>query len=184
MVLLPEQLVSNEDKFKLQEGEKIPKWFKDNRRYFSYRAAITIEEKELMHRLYEAADEILNGDDYARMINPLKAKKPEYQGMPAELRNYSVVKPLVERMLGERRRRPNKFEVLPVGTDAENEINEKVEVEYKARMTEKILSLLQAKGIDTGTVFIGNLGTTIGFLKVLPIIDCLFVSIVLYLILL
>jgi hypothetical protein len=144
---LPEQLLTSTEKFAVKEGEKVPDWFMANRRYFISRATRNNDNKARLQKLYEIADELMDLNDYSKLINPLKAKKAEYQSMPATLRNYSIIKPVLDRFMGERRKRPNRFEVIPVGAEIQNEVKTKIEEEYKARLTKKFLQYLQGNGI-------------------------------------
>lgn len=143
----PEQLLTSTEKFSVLEGEKVPDWFKRNRRYFISRATKSTTDKERLQKLYDIADEILDVTDYTKVINPLKAKKEQFQSMPATLRNYSIIKPVIDRFMGERRKRPNRFEVIPTGADVQNEIKQKIEEEYKTRLTKKFLLYLKGNGV-------------------------------------
>ncbi len=143
----PEQMLSTSEKFKLEQGEITPQWFKRNRQYFASCSNKNIDDKIRLEKLYAIADETLIELDYKKTINPLNADKKEFNSMPATLRNYDIIKPIVDRFMGERRKRPNRFEVVPVGVEVVNEVKAKIEENYKTKLTERFLSVLQANGL-------------------------------------
>ncbi len=101
-----------------------------------------------MATLYDIADEMLAETEYKKVVNPLNSDKEEYKTSPATLRNYSIIKPVLERFLGERRRRPNRFEVVPIGAEVHNEIRDNMQKEFRARLSQSLISSLQAEGIN------------------------------------
>lgn len=145
---LPEQMLTTEQKFSIEEGETVPRWFKENRRYFATEASLQIDDKVRLEKLYAIADESLVDINYKHIVNPLNSDKKEFSSMPARLRNYSIIKPVLDRLLGERRKRPNRFEVVPTGALAASEVQEKMKEEFKTRMAQKVISTLQGKGVD------------------------------------
>lgn len=149
--MLPEQMLSSAEKFRVEKGEETPKWFLDCRRYFANESLKSITDADTLQRLYEIADEQLRESEYKHLVNPLNSKKKEYNSMPAKLRNYSIISPVIERLMGERRKRPNRYEVIPVGTANANDLKDKVKETYKAKMAEKLLFLLQGKGVPVET---------------------------------
>lgn len=144
----PNQMLTTAEKFHIEPGQEVPTWFRENRWYFASTSNRHIEDKARMDKLYRIADETLMDLDYKKTINPLNSDKADFKNMPATLRNYDIIKPIIDRFMGERRKRPNKFEVIPVGAGVVNEVKDKVEQQYKALLAQKILFSLQAKGFD------------------------------------
>lgn len=146
--LFPEQMLSLSEKMRIKDGEKVPHWFRSNRDYFVNETIFNTDEKEFMQKLYDIADEVIAESDYKKTINPYNSDKEEFSSTPATLRNYSIIKPVLERFLGERRKRPNRFEVVPVGADVHNEVREQMQKEFRDRLTQNFLLILQANGTD------------------------------------
>jgi hypothetical protein len=146
---LPMQMISTKEKLAVtaEDTDGVPAWIKKVRQYFGQLAYLDVENSSEIQELYRLADDHLNEDDYKALLNPYNTDNEKHKRMPAKLRNYSIISPLIQRLMGERRKRPNKFSVVAVGPDAVAKIEEQIKEEYRARLVAGAILQLQAKGI-------------------------------------
>lgn len=144
MQKIPMQQIPTAEKLKITDGGKVPEWIKQNRDFFINNLGnVNTEEIE---KLYSVLEDIID-NEYTYLTNPLNSTDSKYKNMPASLKDYNIIKPVVNRFLGERRRRPNKFSVVPIGDDVVNAVREKEEDLFKKALEDRLLFILQAKGI-------------------------------------
>lgn len=145
----PQQRLTTKEKLRVEQGDedKVPRWIKENRRYLSSRANEDTNRKEELRQLYRVADQQFDPEDYKHLTNPYATEDKKYQNYPAKLRNYSIIAPIVDRLMGERRKRPNKFQVVPVGANVVTKYKQALNEEFKARVAQNLMFSLQAAGV-------------------------------------
>ena len=102
----PPQMLSMKEKMKVSEGEKVPNWIKKVSNFFAAEANLLTAEKVEMSNLYKIADGLFDETDYKYVENPFNTKNKKYQKYPAKLRNYDIIGPIIDRLMGERREMP------------------------------------------------------------------------------
>lgn len=119
--IYPLQKLTLKEKLEVKEGEKVPKWVKANAEYFSGQAGYNFQHILEIQNLYKIADGFLDSEAYKYIENPFNTEDVRYQKYPARLRNYDIIRPIVDRLLGEREETP--INQIVVGTN-ENSVNE------------------------------------------------------------
>ena len=79
--------------------------------------AISLNDKNEIDRLYQAAKGVINEDDYKKILNPYNATDPKYKKFPASLRNYDMIRPIIRRYLGEFIKQVHNFQVKIANSD-------------------------------------------------------------------
>ena len=91
----------------------------------------------------------LDRADYKYVVNPYNIKKYADK-FPAKIRNYNIIKPIVDLLLGEKAKRPRQIQVLNMSPDA---IDMKKELEFKeilSSLQQQFLNTLNGLGMETG----------------------------------
>ena len=91
----------------------------------------------------------LDSNDYKYVVNPYNSKKfgDKY---PAKIRNYNIIKPIVDLMLGEKSKRPRGIQFMCLNPDA---LDIQQEMQFKAQLSnlqQMFLNYLNEMGIETG----------------------------------
>jgi len=73
--------------------------------------------KEDLRYLYEYYNGVIRETDYNYVLNPYGAKSLR-KGFPSMIRNYPLIKPIIDLLLGEQIKRPFNFSVISVNSDA------------------------------------------------------------------
>ena len=77
---------------------------------------------------------------YSYVQNPLGTERQERKAYPARIRNYNIIKPVIDLLTGEKSRRPENYTVISTNSDAVSE--------RERLQTEKLLMLLQQQFIN------------------------------------
>lgn len=100
-------------------------------------------------KLYDYYNGHKDKNDYRHVLQPYGGR--ERQHVPADLKRYNIIKPVIDVLLGEKARRPNNAMVMAVNADTYTEKEEA----QQAALTEALLDryyvkLQEATGADTG----------------------------------
>jgi hypothetical protein len=83
--------------------------------YISLSNANQSERKRSIRRLYDYYNGVIHDEDYDYILRPYgKARK----NFPSKLRNYPLIKPTIDLLLGEKAKRPFNYSVVAVNGDA------------------------------------------------------------------
>lgn len=154
---IPLQTISKKEKLAIKEGEKVPSWIVDNCNYFSTESQYFISNKAEMLRLLDLVYGEINKEDFEYVTNPFKQDKQNNARIdqkttgpkqyPAKLRNYNIIKPIVDRVLGEFRssfKPPTVFAVGPEDVNAYQEARKS----YLEKVTyQKVYNELVKQGV-------------------------------------
>ena len=147
----PLQKLLLSEKLKTTNGSNVPDWIKENSLYWSqYNGFASVEHLRIQTN-FDAAKGAINAEDYEYVTNPYAIKKDEKKEYPAKLRNYDIIKPVVDRLLGERRERPNKIIVAVNNPDIFSLQKEHHDNLIKEHFTQLYLSELKKYGFDVNT---------------------------------
>lgn len=130
--------------------EKTEAWAKETIDAIINRASFSSTANTNMVKLYNAYNGVLDQTEYKFMLNPYNTKDERFQRFPAELRNYNIIKPVIDLLVGEKSRRPFNYTVVATNSDV---VTRKEEYEQRAlkRYTEQALvNNLNESGMSTG----------------------------------
>lgn len=115
----PLQSISLTEKLKVDKNEKfinsnnvksqVSLWIKQNVDYWINRADFNKQSE--MISIINAINGELDADLYKYVLNPYKGEESKRQ-LPAKLRNYDIINPIKNVLLGERNQQPNMFTVI------------------------------------------------------------------------
>lgn len=135
---------------RIPESQKTKEWHKKTAKAYLELSNLTggIRYNDLQ-RLYEYYNGTINDEDYKYALYPGNSKLSR-KGFPSRIRNYPLIKPTVDLLLGEKRKRPFNYTVIATNSDAES-IKETKKKELLKQNVEKIfLRELQRSGLDVG----------------------------------
>lgn len=108
------------------------------------------KDMEKMRKCENAYFGTIDGSDYSYITNPYNTKEKKYQKFPAKLRNYNILKPVIDLLLGEKRKRKIDYQVVTLGDNPINRKNsERTEV-ISAFLQQLYINEMNAQGAETG----------------------------------
>lgn len=143
---MPTQAVSRKQKNKKWQEESVDAVI--SRSAFAYVGPRDRNWRDIVAACYEYYNGVVADEDYHHVLRPYgKARK----NMPAKLRNYNILKPTVDVLIGEYAKRPDNWTVAVSNPD----VNTVKEMEKKKVVTENLrehlIQELQNMGFDLGS---------------------------------
>jgi len=148
MFIQPLQKLSLVEKLEVAPDSIIPTWIKQNVLYWS---SYNTHVNSTIMKIQKCFDIIAGQnmeEDYKYVENPYSTNNEKYKKYPAKIRNYDIIKPIIERWLGERRERPNKIIVSVNNTDALNLEKQRQQELVKKALVNRFMLELQNLGLD------------------------------------
>lgn len=100
--------------------------------------------RDLLHKLYGYYNGVIDEEDYAHVLKPYgKARR----NFPAKLQNYPIIKPIVDLLLGEKRKRPLSHTVVATNSDVVTEREEAFLRQMTANLQQHFVNELAMAGI-------------------------------------
>lgn len=134
-------------KQKVTRKKKTKQWGIDCVKGFIKESTFSATGKHDLLKYYEAYNGQMTDSDYNYVTNPYNTKGKATRNFPARLRNYNIIKPVVDLLLGEKTSRPKNYMVTVTNDDA---ISRKQE-EQKKMVLENLQRLfvqeLNAQGV-------------------------------------
>lgn len=136
---------------KLPPSQQTEKWAIDTAEAFiSLSNFYNNSYKEEMRKLYDAYNGMIYPSDYNRFLHFGGSEKKSF---PATIRNFPIIKPIIDLLLGDKRDRPFNYHVFAVNSDVQT-----IKEELKKEEVKKYLYNLWAKylietGINPGVEF-------------------------------
>ncbi|MFN7465329.1 MAG: hypothetical protein ACK53T_02325 [Planctomycetota bacterium] len=96
--------VHSRPKQRVPKSEKTADWYEENGKYYRDACQPAIDEAEALKN-YRLANGELDEKDYLYVTNPINSKRWELQGYPAKMRNYDIISPNVNTLMGEKSKR-------------------------------------------------------------------------------
>ncbi|HAH23898.1 MAG TPA: hypothetical protein DCL77_09085 [Prolixibacteraceae bacterium] len=130
--------------------EKNEQWGKDTINAIIERASFSTKRNLELEKLYNAYNGVMDPNEYKFLLNPYNTKDERFTRFPAELRNYNIIKPPIDLMMGEKSRRPFNSSVIAVNPDV---VTRKTEYEQRALQTytqQAMINELNKSGMQTG----------------------------------
>lgn len=105
---------------------------------------------EEYERLVRVREGLLIEDDYNYILNPYNTNDSKYKKFPAKIRNYPLVGPVCDLLLGELSDRPRVEQVVATNSDATNALKEKINLTIELGLKQQFFNKLNDLGVDTG----------------------------------
>lgn len=157
--IFPSQTISTAEKLRVNKDSRyadlgaadVPAFIIAMREFFvrelQYSGSRRMEQLELAR----VASGHFDPEQYKRIINPYKTDNDEYKHYPAALRNFDIIRPIVDRLLGENSVRNDDMTVLAMDEESVNAYKEMLHAQYLKAYQAEILRQVQAQGIDVGS---------------------------------
>ena len=100
--------------------------------------------------LYKAYRGDLDEDAYSYMLNPYNTKRDEHKAFPARLRNYNIIKPIIDLFMGEKAKRPFKFMTSVTNDDVYSLKMEEQKRLMDIALQQVVINKMNEMGIPTG----------------------------------
>lgn len=150
MATIPRQKISEKEKrFKPKDGSK--SWGEqvidaiiENSRFNIGNNNYTILN------YYNAYNGVINEDLYSHLTNPFNTTNQKYKRYPAKIRNYNIIKPVIDLLIGEKSKQPLNYSVICTNNDSQIKAEEaKTQLIYNI-LQQEFINELNKQGIDTG----------------------------------
>lgn len=105
------------------------------------------------NKLYRAYNGYLDESDYTYITRPTGSKQgklPPDAKYPAKLRNYPIIKPIVDLLVGEKSKRFNSWQVVVSNPDSFNIYREDLNKKLLRVFQQRTINVLNQMGFDTG----------------------------------
>jgi hypothetical protein len=100
--------------------------------------------------LYKAYRGDLDEDAYSYMLNPYNTNRDEHKAFPARLRNYNIIKPIIDLFMGEKAKRPFKFMTSVTNDDVYSLKMEEQKRLMDIALQQVVINKMNEMGIPTG----------------------------------
>jgi hypothetical protein len=137
-------------KQKVPRSKKTKQWGIDCVKGFIKESTFAATGKHSLLRYYEAYNGQMQETDYNYVTNPYNSQGHQKRNFPAKLRNYNIIKPVVDLLLGEKTTRPNNFMVTVSNADAVTKKEEEQQKLILQNLQQQFINELNAQGVDTG----------------------------------
>lgn len=137
-------------KQKIARSRKTKDWAKECIRAFINRSSFSTSTKHTLQKYYEAYNGNLQESDYNYVTNPYNSEAWAKKNFPARLRNYNIIKPIVDLMLGEKAKRPLAYQVVVKNADIESRFDKHRKEQFKKYLEQIAINEMNAAGIETG----------------------------------
>ena len=115
--------------------------------YFSLADYGRTNRKEELRKLYDYYNGVIHDDDYRYVVQPYgKARK----NFPSKMRNYPLIKPIIDLLLGEKAKRPFNYSVTVQNSDSVSRMEEEKKAAVLGTMEKMFVNELNAMGVETG----------------------------------
>lgn len=103
-----------------------------------------------IQRAYDAYNDRLRMSDYQYVLKPYGEKTPTNLGNPSKLRNFNILRPTIDLLLGEYAKKPKNYNVIAKNADVETYRLQKMKEELMQNCIAEYTNQLNQQGIDTG----------------------------------
>jgi hypothetical protein len=101
-------------------------------------------------KYYRAYNGEMNENDYSYITNPYKGETWRAKKMPARLRSYNIIKPVVDILMGEKARRPFNYHVVVMNPDVVSRMDEMERQILMENIKQQFINEMNALGVPTG----------------------------------
>jgi len=132
---------------RLPRSEKDFEWQKKNIDAFydiSYFSQIPGSSYDLVEKAYDLYNGVIEEGDYSHVLKPYGKKRENF---PAELHNYPILKPIVDLLIGEKRKRPMNYSVVIENDDVATRKSQRKKEELVKALQENFTDELRKRGV-------------------------------------
>jgi hypothetical protein len=137
-------------KQKIARSRKTKDWAKECIRAFINRSSFSTSTKHTLQTYYEAYNGNIREADYNYVTNPYNSEAWAKKNFPARLRNYNIIKPVVDLLLGEKAKRPMAYQVVVRNADIESRFDKYRQQQFKEYLEQVFINEANAQGMETG----------------------------------
>lgn len=105
------------------------------------------KQKDDMKILYDYYNGVIDEADYKYVLKPYGKSRKNF---PSEMRNYPIIKPIIDLLLGEKSKRPLNYTVTVQNSDSITIKEQQKQEAIAANLRQKFLQEVQAMGVDIG----------------------------------
>lgn len=133
---------------KVPKSKKTDEWYKSTVDHIISRSNFNTSWKRNLFDLYEAYNGRINESTYRYVTNPYNTNNQNFTRFPAKMRNYNIIKPAIDLLLGEKRNRPINWQVIAKNADSFSEY-EKYLADLHMKNIENLMvrDLMQYQGV-------------------------------------
>lgn len=150
MGVYPSQKISEAEKLKVKEGNTVSDFIMQTTDYYISESLLFNDEYLQDISLYNAAAGVLDLNAYNYVLNPYNTKNTDYTKYPAQIRNYSIIKPIIKLFVGENDKRPNNGQVVVLNADSLNRFKETLNDQIYDTLKQQFVNELNQLGVETG----------------------------------
>jgi len=103
--------------------------------------------KEELRILYDYYNGVIRDSDYSYVVKPYGKARTNF---PSKMRNYPLIKPTIDLLLGEKAKRPFNYSVTVVNSDSVDRREEQKQEAVLSNMKQRFVNDLNKMGFDTG----------------------------------
>lgn len=136
-------------KQKVSTAKKTKQWGIDTVKGFIQESNFNMNGKHDLLKFYEAYNGHMDQSDYNYVTNPYNSPGKQ-RNFPAKLRNYNIIKPVVDLLLGEKTGRPSNYMVTVSNDDAVSKMAEEEKAMVLENLQKMFINEMNQQGVQTG----------------------------------
>ena len=105
------------------------------------------KRRDELRRLYDMYNGYIDDGDYSQLLKPYGKTRKNF---PSTLRNFPIIKPIIDLLLGEKAKRPLNFTVSVLNSDAVTRKEEEKNKQVLESLQQQFANAASEAGIDTG----------------------------------
>ena len=142
---------SEKPRHKLSSVQKtVDGYFKPTMNYYADRANFGSVYYQEMDKLFAVASGDFDTTALKYVTNPTNTQNEQFMRLPARLRNYDIIGPVIALFMGESGRRPDDVQVVATNGDVVNDHKRAKNAAYAAMLAQDFVNHLNQAGIQTG----------------------------------
>jgi hypothetical protein len=141
--------IPNFPKQKLSRGSKDKNWGIDSLDAVIAAAFVTTANYTAYKTYYDSYNGILDPSEYKYVTDPYKNTNKTYK-LPSRVRNYNIIRPIIDLLLGEKTKRPLNYHVVVKNADAVTQKEEEMQQAVMGTLKQQFINQLNEAGLPTG----------------------------------
>jgi hypothetical protein len=134
----------------LTTTQKDDDYYKNMGEFYIRQLDGTTKNRTELQVLYDAAQGVLDTTDYNYVVNPHNTMNAQYQRFPAKLRNYDIIKPIINTWLGKLSKRYFGANVVVGNSDAQTKRKDALNEKMSKIVAQDFVNNLNNMGVQTG----------------------------------
>ena len=103
--------------------------------------------KDNLKRLYDYYNGTIDEDDYKHVLKPYGKSRSNF---PSKMRNFPIIKPIIDLLLGEKSKRPLNFSVVVKNADSISLKEEALNQAIYQNLSQMFVNQMNERGVETG----------------------------------